>query len=152
MSNLDPPITNSVREWLAYADDDLRVARHTLSMEPNCPFRLVAYFAQQSAEKYLKAYLVSKKVEFPYTHDIGSLLDICAGFTDWKESLAEAEDLSAYSSSTRYPFIDRQVVKEEALHAIELAESVGRAVREALKREGIITPNASQEPPKDGQQ
>ena len=143
MSDLDPEIISSVREWLAFADDDLRLARHTLSMRPNCPFRLVAYHAQQAAEKYLKAYLVSKKVDFPYTHDIGSLLDVCGSFTDWKKSLADAEALSAYSSATRYPFITREVSKEEALHAIDLAEKVGQTVRRALCEVGWIPPKES---------
>lgn len=44
----------NVREWIELAEDDLRVARHTLTIKRRCPYRLVAYHAQQCAEKYLK--------------------------------------------------------------------------------------------------
>ena len=54
-----------VREWAAHADDDMRVAQHTLTLHDACPYRLVAYHAQQCAEKYLKAFLVLRGVDFP---------------------------------------------------------------------------------------
>ena len=64
-----PPdeIVAKVREWAAHADDDLRVAEHTLTLPDECPYRLVAYHAQQCAEKYLKAFLVLRGIDFPFT-------------------------------------------------------------------------------------
>ena len=40
-----PPdeIAAKVREWAGRADDDLRVAEHTLTLPDECPYRLVAY-------------------------------------------------------------------------------------------------------------
>jgi HEPN domain-containing protein len=63
-------ILKKARKWLAYAEEDLRLAKHGLTMSSSCPYRLIAYHAQQCAEKYLKAYLVFKRVDFPYTHNI----------------------------------------------------------------------------------
>lgn len=51
------------REWTRSADEDLRLARHGLSLKSACPYRLIAYHAQQCAEKYLKAFLVSEGVD-----------------------------------------------------------------------------------------
>ncbi|MBW1960508.1 MAG: HEPN domain-containing protein [Deltaproteobacteria bacterium] len=34
----------------------------------------VCFHAQQCAEKYLKAFLTFKNIDFPKTHDIGELL------------------------------------------------------------------------------
>ena len=50
----DAPILEKVRQWLAYADEDLRVARHGFSMSETPPCRAIAFHAQQCAEKYLK--------------------------------------------------------------------------------------------------
>ena len=126
----------------------MRVARHILTLGPNCPFRLAAYHAQQCSEKCLKGYLVSRKVDFPYTHDISNLLELCQKYADWPQALVEAAKLTAYSSTARYPALDLEVTHDEALHAIELAEKVRRVVSEALRQEGWIPPETSGKPEK----
>jgi hypothetical protein len=45
----DAPIIEKVRQWLAYADEDLRVARHGFSMPETPPCRVIAFHAQQCA-------------------------------------------------------------------------------------------------------
>jgi HEPN domain-containing protein len=47
-----PPdeIGAKVREWMAFAEEDMRLARHALGLQVDCPYRLVAYHAQQCAE------------------------------------------------------------------------------------------------------
>lgn len=42
-------ILHAVRQWVQFADEDLRVATHALSLEPR-PNRHIAYLAQQCAE------------------------------------------------------------------------------------------------------
>ncbi len=59
-----------VRQWLAYAEEDLRVARHGFSMPGTPPYRVIAFHAQQCAEKYLKASLVFQGVDFPFTRTV----------------------------------------------------------------------------------
>jgi hypothetical protein len=41
-----------------HADEDLRLARHAFKLKSATPYKLIAYHAQQCAEKCLKAYLV----------------------------------------------------------------------------------------------
>jgi len=65
MSIIDD-ILETVKEWISYADDDLRLAEHTLKMIDDCPYNLVAYHAQQCVEKYLKAWLIYSGIDFPY--------------------------------------------------------------------------------------
>jgi len=62
-----------VRQWLRKGADDLKVARHLLSAEPNLSYG-AAFHAQQAAEKLLKAVLIWHQVEFAKTHDIGRIL------------------------------------------------------------------------------
>jgi HEPN domain-containing protein len=91
-----PPeqIVRKVRAWVARADEDLRVARHILTLPDECPYRVAAYHAQQCAEKYLKAYLVFCRVDFPFTHNIARLLELCSERLGWGESLKDAEELT----------------------------------------------------------
>ncbi len=130
-------IVTKVREWAAHADDDLRVARHTLDLLDNCPYRLVAYHAQQCAEKYLKGYLVLRGVDFPYTHNIARLLELCAEHASWSEELNDAEELTPFAITVRYPGDDEPVQEAEAQRAVEIAMCVRERVRKALSAEGV---------------
>jgi len=92
MSALEADTHRKVRQWLAYADEDLRLARHGLTMTiATPPYRLIAHHAQQCAEKCLKAYLVLQGVDFPYTHNVAYLLDLCATHAPWAEGLRDAD-------------------------------------------------------------
>jgi HEPN domain-containing protein len=124
-------------QWAAFADEDLRYAEHGLTLEPETPYRLVAYHAQQCAEKYLKAFLVHHKVDFPYTHNISALLEVCEDHADWTEKLRDAEELTQFAITVRYPGADEAVEKGEAIRAIELARQVKTIVRKALSGLGM---------------
>ena len=115
-----PPdeIVAKVREWAAHADDDLRVAEHTLTLPDECPYRLVAYHAQQCAEKYLKAFLVLRRIDFPFTHNIARLLELCSERADWADTIKDAEELTPFAITARYPGDDEPVSEPEARRAI----------------------------------
>ena len=49
-----PERLRNVRQWVAKAENDLRNAEHTLTLQEECPFDTVCFHAQQCAEKYLK--------------------------------------------------------------------------------------------------
>jgi HEPN domain-containing protein len=55
--------------WLSYALGDLGAARSSQGSRP----RIVAFHAQQAAEKALKAALVLSDVEPPQSHDLETL-------------------------------------------------------------------------------
>jgi len=135
-----PPdeIVAKVREWAAHADDDLRVAEHTLTLPDECPYRLVAYHAQQCAEKYLKAFLVLRRIDFPFTHNIARLLELCSERADWADTIKDAEELTPFAITARYPGDDEPVSEPEARRAIEIATQVRDTVRIALGAENVI--------------
>ena len=137
MSIPDEEIRQKVAQWLAYGDDDLRLARHGLTMSSGSPYRLIAYHAQQCAEKHLKAYLVFRLIDFPYTHNIARLLELCADKDEWVDGLHDAEGLTPFAITARYPGEDEAVTEEEARHAIEIAVLVRYGVRIALTQEGM---------------
>jgi len=67
-----------VRGWLAKAENDLKTAAHTLKLGADCPTDAVCFHAQQTVEKYLKALLVLRGIDFPKTHDIEELTGLVA--------------------------------------------------------------------------
>ena len=140
MNVLDEEIRQKVVLWLTYGDEDLRLARHGLSLPSGCPYRLIAYHAQQCAEKHLKAYLVFCRIDFPYTHNIARLVELCAGKGEWVEALHGAEELTPFAITARYPGEDEAVTEEEARHAIEIAALVRHTARAALAQEGMTLP------------
>ncbi len=136
MNGVDRAIWHKVEQWLAFADEDLLVAQHGLTLEKECPCRLIAYHAQQCVEKHLKAYLVYRRTDFPYTHNISKLLSLCAKHADWPGEIGCAKELTPYAITTRYPGEDEEVTKAEAERAVEIAEQVRQTARSALVKEG----------------
>jgi len=132
MSASNKDIRNKVRQWLDYAEEDLKFARHGLTLGTEAPFRLVAYHAQQCAEKSLKAFLVYHREDFPFTHNISILLELCEKYVGWPAVLQEAEILTSYTISVRYPGEDEIVTEPQARSAILLAQKVKQKIEDSL--------------------
>ena len=66
--------TDLGKQWLAKAHNDLLNADNNLNSEI-VPFDTVCFHCQQAAEKLLKAYLLSRGLQPPFTHDLLFLLD-----------------------------------------------------------------------------
>ena len=137
MPATDRDIRNKVRQWMLYGDEDLLMARHGLTLKSSAPYRLIAYHAQQCAEKYLKAFLVSRSIDFPFTHNLGRLIELAQQKRNWPESLLDAEILTPYAITARYPGEDEPVSCEEANHAIAVAEQTRELLRAALTEAGF---------------
>jgi HEPN domain-containing protein len=137
MSDARTDIEKEVQEWLDFAAEDLRYAQHGLTLTNEEPTRLIAYHAQQCVEKNLKAYLIFRKYKFDYSHSIAYLLDCCARFSLWADSLRDAEELTPYAVTARYPGIATPLNLDDARRAIQLAGRVASTVHEALADEGF---------------
>ena len=113
-----------VDDWLFKADQDMKAAEALATLEN--PLRSVACFhAQQAVEKYLKAYLTSKQVEFPRTHNIRELISIIKSIhTELADKLMPAAILSPYGVEIRYPGDVIEPSDEEMREALKLAKSV----------------------------
>ena len=90
-----------VRGWLGKAESDLATVK--LCVSSRTSFDVACFHAQQVIERYLKAYLIFKDVDFPFVHDLDRLLEICAG-TDpaFKELLSMVEGMTEYAVKLRY--------------------------------------------------
>ena len=89
-----PPSSEEAREWLRLAARDLRLAELALKDAPPLTGEAL-YHMQQAAEKALKGFLVSRRVEYPLTHDLRTLLQRCAKLdASLVDSVASAADLT----------------------------------------------------------
>ena len=61
--------------WLRYAEEDL-ITAETLLAQAHIPPRQACWFAQQAAEKALKAVLIFLQIDFPRTHDLNLLRNL----------------------------------------------------------------------------
>ena len=66
-------IHSLIQAWFDKAEKDLLSARHESSFE-DAVLETVCFHCQQSAEKYIKGYLIYLGIAFPKTHEIGELL------------------------------------------------------------------------------
>ncbi len=126
-----------VRGWLRKADSDLVALAATLnagSLDAAC------FHAQQAAEKYLKAYLTHAGAEFPYTHNLAKLVELCAAVDASFDSLVlAAEPLTPFATESRY---DSEFWPDEemALEARAAAQHIRDFVLTRLP-DGLSRPN-----------
>jgi HEPN domain-containing protein len=87
---------------LGLARDDELAARSLLAVE-GVTDAILGFHTQQAIEKSLKAVLARKGIEFPYTHDLDGLLELCRdNGLDIPEELSEVDRLSPYGVQLRY--------------------------------------------------
>lgn len=92
-----------LEEWIEKADGDLVVAQKALSGKKKVLWA-ACFHSQQSAEKYLKGYLVSVGTIPRKTHDLIELLQQCIVKDPSFELLRDlCDSLHPYSVEIRYP-------------------------------------------------
>lgn len=98
-----PPDVAELQRWLEKADRDHRSAVALMAVTPAIT-DTAAFHCQQSVEKLLKAYLFSRGVDFERTHDLRSLVLLCA---ESDQAFLVLEDraalLTPYAVRFRYP-------------------------------------------------
>jgi len=125
---VDPKV---VTEWIKKADHDLKIAQEDLGKPERAD--VVAFYSQQAAEKYLKAFLISNRSDFPKIHDIDELLNRCIKIsTEFKKFKKWATILSPFYIGARYPFAG-EITKEDAEEAVSAAKEIGSFVKEKLQ-------------------
>ena len=114
----------SPEEWLVHALSDLKLAK--LGQEdPDILPEQICFHAQQAVEKAFKAVLLFSKVDFPLTHDLQELIEVCeeAGIA-LPEDLKEVDTLTPYAVETRYPGYWEPITEMDKEEAIQLADKV----------------------------
>ena len=121
------------QEWAAKAENDLRAAIYLLEPRPAQPTDAVCFHAQQCAEKYLKALLVLRGIDFPKTHDLEKLCALLPAALRPHLTAEEQRRLTGYAIAARYPG-SGEIPFIEAKRSVAIARRVRREIRRALPR------------------
>jgi len=116
--------------WVERAEEDYAVLRASLRRKKPLLYS-ACFHAQQCAEKYLKAILVSRGAAFPKVHDLLLLRDLCeqVGVLVAVEA-QHLNTLSDHAVRARYPGDDP--TPDEAREALAIAQTVRRFARRFL--------------------
>ena len=122
-----------VQEWVDKADEDFDFASINLK-EGKSFFSQICFHFQQSAEKYLKAYIIAKGLEFRKTHDLPLLLKLClAKDSSFKQLNDDCEFLATFYIETRYPVHwPTHFSKDETEKAFRAADAIRSFINRKL--------------------
>lgn len=121
-----------VKKWCKYAGDDLQVAKNLMETMHNKPLEIICYHCQQAAEKYLKAYLISKNWGLERTHDLIILLTTAVNYdSDFSNYKKHCSFMNSFGVKVRYPD-EIDVLERDANYAIKFAEEIEGFVLEKL--------------------
>ncbi len=70
--------------------------------------------AGRLAERF-HAFLALRIIDFPYTHNISLLPEIASRHAEWIKDLSEAETLTDYAVTVRYPGAEKVTKKDAEL-------------------------------------
>lgn len=120
-----------LRQWLLKANEDIDTITVLVSTNPEKHASAICFHAQQAVEKFLKAFLVHKNIDFPRTHDVDMLLSLCKPMNAVAFDI-ELKELTEFGVDVRYP---DDFFTPEATQAIEYS-----AIAIQVKRivEGLI--------------
>ena len=113
-----------LQQWLHRGEEELSSAEYLSTMRHPTPDETICYLCQQSAEKYLKAFIFYNDIEPEKTHDLEELLKVCQEYNDnFSKLLLNTDILNRYGVLPRYPN-NLDISKDDMKNAIANAKSV----------------------------
>jgi len=116
-------LIEKIRLWLIKAENDVKTVQNLLDSSEVIT-DAICFHSQQAAEKYLKAYLVSKGIDPEKTHKIERLIETCLKIDPSFIDLKDAVLLTEYAVEFRYPDDFYIPDEDEARKAFHLAIAV----------------------------
>ena len=131
-----PRVPTLVRQWVEKAEHDLLNIENNLAAS-QVPWDTVCFHAQQCVEKYLKAILTLRGVDFPKSHDLTELLALVPSDIRLGVDSTVFEELNPYAIEGRYPGVWEPIEREEALSTVDAAKRIRQAIRALLPQETL---------------
>ncbi len=121
------------QEWMNFARSDLAFARlHNIE---GLSFEGLCFHAQQATEKALKAVMIHREMDFPYTHQIKTLISLLSdGGVEVGLDADRADELTRYAVLSRYAGLPEPVTREEYESALEIAEQIVEWAEDQIQR------------------
>jgi len=127
--------TEILQQWLDKGKDDLRSAEYLSTMRHPTPDKIICFHCQQSAEKYLKGFLVSHDIEPEKTHDLEHLLEQCQKYNaEFSILLSNVDILNRYAVFPRYPN-ELEITNEDVKTALSYAKNIQEFVMKIFNRQ-----------------
>ncbi len=127
-------VSPEVLDWIRKAEMDLAAARRLAEGDEPLPDQM-GFFCQQTAEKYLKAFLIASEQVPPRTHDVDVLVEMCAVVDPTFAQLQPVvEGLTEFAVIFRYP--EEWSDETAAMQSLSKAEQVRVWVRQKLDLAG----------------
>ncbi|MGL4671068.1 HEPN domain-containing protein [Cetobacterium sp.] len=124
-------------EWFKFANEDLSSAQFLLNKVPT-PLEIICYHCQQSAEKYLKGFLLLNGEKLQRTHDLIFLNNICKKYSSEFENIEDdCLELIDYGVEVRYP-MNIQLNDYDVKNALKSAEKIKQLIMERANYENKI--------------
>jgi HEPN domain-containing protein len=118
-------------EWVEKAEADLVTAQRELRARRAPNYDAACFHAQQTAEKYLKAFLQENGAAIPFTHNLTDLLQLCLRFDASFQTIdLDLRSLNGYAVRFRYP--GEIATRVEAKDAVKAASNVRKFTRMKL--------------------
>ena len=123
-----------VQQWFKKANNDLRNAEILLNCGENeIPYDTLCFHCQQASEKYIKGYLIYKKIDFPKTHNLADLISICTQTdTSFSKYITEMEKLTPYAVEIRYPDDFYMPPEDDAREAYKIASEIKNFIMQKI--------------------
>ena len=128
-----------LQEWINFAEMDFLTAKHLYEHMYPKPLEIICYHCQQTVEKLLKGFLISKGVTIKKTHDLGLLAEMMQEYVEVDEKYLEmCDELTPYGVKIRYPqelFIEEYQVKKALEETQELYDWLMALLQDEEKSE-----------------
>jgi HEPN domain-containing protein len=111
-----------INQWIEKAEHDLIAAKLIVEHQPII-LDIACFHCQQAVEKLLKTLLVFKKEEFPKTHNLDLLQQMCSNHQPGFAAI-DLKNMEDFAVRRRYPhdFIRPEI--EETKEFIQITEAV----------------------------
>ena len=129
MSNI-PPAQEIAQRWISKAEADWRAGELLRQAKPRPEPALAAFHHQHCVEKYLKAILTFLSVDYPRTHDLSRLLQLCPPALRREMDSQNPELLNPFAVEVRYP-LDLTL---DSAEACARAATVASSLRQIILR------------------
>lgn len=111
------------KDWFRIGDKELKRAKNLLNLGD---LEGAGFNLQQTVEKYLKGYLLSKGWELRRIHNLETLLDEAIKYDfSFEEFRASCQKITQYYVEDRYPFmVTSELSKDEIRESLTAAENI----------------------------
>lgn len=124
------------QEWFDAGKSDYKYAKVGFDQDEAYP--QIGFLCQQTAEKYLKGYLVFNEISPPRTHDLTLLLEKNVKINEsLRDLMGECELLMGFYIESRYPPDIPDYTQDELRRAFQATKKVKETIEELIYAESV---------------